>query len=79
LLPQLRKALPESKLAVTEDALYANGPHIRDLQAADMRFIIRIKEGYPSFSLSNCSNKEKPPPLPLAMVAPGRYINAPVV
>src|SRR5438093_2171362 len=47
LLPQLRQALPQSKLAVTEDALYANGPHIKDLQAADIRFIIRIKEGYP--------------------------------
>src|SRR2546428_10829658 len=47
LIPQLRTALPESKLAVIEDALYANGPHIRDLQAADIRFIIRIKEGYP--------------------------------
>lgn len=46
LLPQIRQALPQRKLAVVEDAMFANAPHIRDLNNLDLRFIIRIKEGY---------------------------------
>jgi hypothetical protein len=53
LLPQLRQAMPQRMLIVTEDALYANGPHIHDLQAAGLRFIIRIKEGYPLIQFDN--------------------------
>jgi hypothetical protein len=47
LVPQLGKALPACGLVVTEDALYGTGPHIRDLQAAGLHFIIRIREGFP--------------------------------
>jgi hypothetical protein len=46
LLPQIRQALPQRKLAVVEDAMFCNAPHIRDLNNLDLRFIIRIKEGY---------------------------------
>ena len=51
LLPQLGKALPACDLVVSEDALYSNGPHIKDLQAAGLHFIIRIKEGLPLLEL----------------------------
>jgi Transposase DDE domain len=47
LLPQLTEAMAAGELVVTEDALYCNGPHIRDLQAAGIHFIIRIKDGFP--------------------------------
>lgn len=46
LIPQIRRALPHRKLAVVEDAMFGNAPHIRQLGGNDMRFIIRIKEGY---------------------------------
>ena len=72
LVPQLGKALPASGLVVTEDALYGNGVHIKDLQAAGIRFIIRIKEGFaliqfasllkqglvPTFKVSDGSTKQ---------------------
>jgi len=46
MIPQIRKMLPEDKLIGVFDALYANGPHIKELQEADIRFVIGIKEGY---------------------------------
>ena len=36
---------PHLKVIVTEDALSSNGPHIRDLQRLDLRFILGAKPG----------------------------------
>lgn len=48
LLPHLRAILPNEKIVVLLDALYADGPTIKALQAeqSNMDFIIVIKEGY---------------------------------
>jgi hypothetical protein len=46
LLPQLRRSLPDDKLLGVFDALYANGPHIKNLQEHDMSYIIGIKSGH---------------------------------
>ncbi len=43
LLTDLRREHPHLKLIVVEDALASNGPHIRHLQALDLRFIIQGK------------------------------------
>ncbi|MEM8529147.1 MAG: transposase [Bacteroidota bacterium] len=43
LLPELRKQFPKEKMIIVEDALSANGPHIRALQAEDFRFVIGVK------------------------------------
>jgi hypothetical protein len=45
LLPDIRRAHPHLKLLVVEDALAANAPHIRLLQALNMRFILGVKPG----------------------------------
>jgi hypothetical protein len=44
-LLQLRKDHPHLPLIVTEDALSANAPHIRDLLAARCHFILGVKPG----------------------------------
>lgn len=46
IIPQTRKMLPKDNLIGVFDALYANGPLIKQLQDANMRFIINMKEGY---------------------------------
>jgi hypothetical protein len=43
LLPELRKQFKSEKIIVVEDALGANGPHIRSLQKEDFRFVIGVK------------------------------------
>ena len=43
LLSDLRREHPHLKLIVVEDALASNGPHIRHLQALDLRFILGAK------------------------------------
>ena len=45
LLPAIRREHPHLKLIVVEDALAANAPHIRLLQALNMRFILGVKPG----------------------------------
>jgi hypothetical protein len=40
-----RKDHPHLKVIVIEDALSSNAPHIRDLQAANMRFLLGVKPG----------------------------------
>jgi len=45
LLPAVRREHPHLKLIVVEDALAANAPHIRLLQALNMRFILGVKPG----------------------------------
>lgn len=44
LIPRLRKLLGKEKAVIVEDALGANGPHIRDLKKEGFRFIIGVKE-----------------------------------
>lgn len=48
LFPHLRSILPKEKILILLDALYADGPTIKALQAQDiqMDYIIVIKEGY---------------------------------
>lgn len=47
LVPQIRKNLPNNKIIIGGDALYANGHFIRFLQKSeqDMRFIFSVKKG----------------------------------
>ena len=46
LLPNIRKLLPDQKLLILLDALYADGPTIKALLSHKMDFITVIKEGY---------------------------------
>ncbi|MCB9294422.1 MAG: transposase [Lewinellaceae bacterium] len=43
LVPQIRQLLPKEKVAIVEDALSANGPHIRALKKERFRFVISVK------------------------------------
>jgi len=43
LLPDLRKLFPKEKIVVVEDALGANGPHVKAVQGENFRYIIGIK------------------------------------
>lgn len=45
LLPVINNHLSGYSLLILEDALYANGPHIKKLQAAGHSFILSVKEG----------------------------------
>lgn len=49
LLTDLRREHPHLKLIVVEDALASNGPHIRHLQALDLRFILGAKQSDHAF------------------------------
>ncbi len=46
LIPRIRQAMPNDRLLLTLDALYANAPLIRVLKEQDISFLIGIKEGY---------------------------------
>lgn len=46
LIPRIRQAMPNDRLLLTLDALYANAPFIRLLKEQDISFLIGIKEGY---------------------------------
>lgn len=46
LIPRIRQAMPNDRLLLTLDALYANAPLIRVLKEQDICFLIGIKEGY---------------------------------
>ncbi len=46
LIPLIRQMLPDEKLLLTFDALYANGPLIRLLGEHSMHYITVLKEGY---------------------------------
>ena len=48
-LAQLRQDHPHLPLIITEDALSANGPHIRELGKHDLRYILGVKEGDHAF------------------------------
>lgn len=45
LLRRVRKQHPKLKLIVVEDGLSSNGPHIRDLQSLNLRFLLGAKPG----------------------------------
>ena len=45
LLPSLKKGFPRLKIIVLEDALAANGPHLKDLRDNGFRHITRVKYG----------------------------------
>jgi hypothetical protein len=44
-LGRFREGHPGLKVIVTEDGLSSNAPHIRDLMAADVRFLLGVKPG----------------------------------
>ena len=46
LIPQIRHVMPEEKLLLTLDALYANAPLIRKLKENQISFLIGVKDGY---------------------------------
>jgi hypothetical protein len=46
LLTDLRREHPHLKLIVVEDALASNAPHVRHLQALDLRFILGAKQSF---------------------------------
>jgi hypothetical protein len=48
-LASLRQDYPDLPLAVVEDALSANAPHMRELQKQDIRYIIGVKPGDHAF------------------------------
>ena len=45
LLSKIRKEHPHLKLIVVEDGLASNAPHIRELMAVEMRYILGVKSG----------------------------------
>lgn len=48
----LRREHPHLKIIVTEDGLSANAPHIKDLMAHDLRYILSAKSGDHAFLFS---------------------------
>lgn len=46
LIPRIRQTMPNDRLLLTLDALYANAPLIRVLKEQDISFLVGIKEGY---------------------------------
>lgn len=53
---QLRKDHPHLPLIVTEDALSPNAPHIRDLKAHNLHFILGVKPGDHAFLFDYVNN-----------------------
>jgi hypothetical protein len=49
LLAQLRQDHPDLPLIITEDALSANAPHLRELQKHNLHYILGVKEGDHAF------------------------------
>lgn len=59
LIPQIRQVMPGEKLLLTLDALYANGPLIRQLKEHNISFIIGYKEGFVNIQVKNLEKKEQ--------------------
>lgn len=57
-LYHFRQDHPHLKVIVVEDALAANAPHLRDLAAAQMHFIIGVKSGDHAFLFQNLADAE---------------------
>ena len=49
LLPRVYREHPHLKLIVVEDGLASNAPHVRDILACDMHFILGVKPGDHAF------------------------------
>ena len=45
LIQRIRREHPKLKMMVVEDGLASNGPHIRELEKAHMRYVLGAKEG----------------------------------
>ena len=58
-LADVKREHPHLKLIILEDSLASNGPHLKELQSLDMRYIIGAKEGDHSllFSWVNASDE----------------------
>jgi hypothetical protein len=59
LIPSLRASMPEDKLLVVADALYANSPFIRLVQGQGMNFITVVKQGYALLQAERLEEKGK--------------------
>lgn len=61
LIPNIRKNLPDKKIIIGGDALYANGPFVKLLQAPqhDMRFILSVKPGSQEYLFLQFERLEK--------------------
>lgn len=61
LVPQIRQNLPDKKVIIGGDALFANGPAIRLLQKPehDMRFIFSVKPGSQGYLFLQAERLEK--------------------
>ncbi len=59
LVPQIRQVMPEEKLLITMDALYANAPLIRLLKEYRISFLIGIKDGYPLVQVDQLTEKKQ--------------------
>ncbi len=46
---QLRQDYPDWPFIITEDALRANAPHLQELKKHNLRYILGVKEGDPTF------------------------------
>jgi len=59
LLPSLRTSMPNDKLLIVVDALYANVPFIRLVQSQQMKFITVVKQGYALLQAQRLEKQEK--------------------
>lgn len=59
LVRKLRQDHPHLKLIVTEDSLSANAPHIRELQAQQLHYILSVKEGDHAFLFEQVGAAER--------------------
>ena len=59
LIPKIRAMLPDDKLLLIFDALYANGPHLKLLLEHKMSFISGIKGGYVMIQKEKLASEDK--------------------
>jgi hypothetical protein len=59
LLSDLRREHPHLKIIIVEDALAANGPHLKTLKELDMKYIIGVKPGDHKFLFDWVAHSEK--------------------
>jgi hypothetical protein len=59
LIPKIRTMLPDDKLLLIYDALYANGPHLKLLIENKMSFISGIKDGYVMIQKETLAQQDK--------------------
>lgn len=59
LIPSLRTSMPDDKLLIVADALYANAPFIRLVQSEKMKFITVVKQGYALLQAERLQQQEQ--------------------